>query len=445
MDSSQQPTEPVSFISIGAPEQAAATMEPRRAIQVSTPDLFHGDRSKHRAFVAQADLYYAFNGHLFLTQMQRILWLISFFRGTAFNWIEPFFNDLMTKTTDGQLNENMKPETRRLFNTYESFRQGFDRAFGEVDPDHMAERALRQLKQTGSVTAYTAKFQQYAGRITWDDDYLRSQFYEGLKDIIKDELARAPKPPNLSELIETSILIDNRFYERRMEKKGITQESRKFPKHQRQNRYDDAGDPMELDGAERHQKPNGLSVEEKKRRRENNLCFTCGKSGHMSRDCSQKKPFAAKGKKQVRFGTKKLGSREAGSLEGSFREIGQLIIEVNLENQEVKALIDSGAMGIFMDPDFAKENGIPTEPKEHPYQLTLLGGKKVGVDGWVRRQTSVIKMIMPGGHTEQVKMDLVPLGRHAIVLGTPWIKRHNPNIDWVKDTLTFDRCRCKNE
>ncbi|APA10012.1 hypothetical protein sscle_05g047820 [Sclerotinia sclerotiorum 1980 UF-70] len=128
----------------------------------------------------------------------------------------------------------------------------------------------------------------------------------------------------------------------------------------------------------------GLSVKKKKKRKENNLCFTCGKGGHMSGDCSQKKPFAAKGKKQVRFGTKKqvrfgtkkLGSREAGALEGSFREIEQLIIEVNLENQEVKALIDSGAIGIFMDPDFAKENGIPTEPKEHPYQLTLLGGKK---------------------------------------------------------------------
>ncbi|APA10823.1 hypothetical protein sscle_07g055930 [Sclerotinia sclerotiorum 1980 UF-70] len=421
MDSSQQSTELVSFTSIGALKQAAATIEPRRATQVSTPDLFHGDRSKHRAFVAQADLYYAFNGHLFLTQMQRILWLILFFRGTTFNWIEPFFNDLMIKTTDDQLNENMKPETHGLFNTYESFRQGFNRAFEEVDPDHMAERTLRQLKQTGS------------------------QFYKGLKDIIKGELARAPKPPNLSELIEISILIDNRFYEQRMEKKGITQESRKFPKHQRQNRYDDTSDPMELDGAERHQKPNGLSVEEKKRRRENNLCFTYGKSGHMFRDCSQKKPFAAKGKKQVRFGTKKLGSREAGALEGSFREIGQLIIEVNLENQEVKALIDSGAMGIFIDPDFAKENGIPIEPKEHPYQLILLGGKKIGVDGWVHRQTSAIKMIMLGGYTEQVKMDLVPLGRHAIVLGTPWIKRHNPNIDWVKDTFIFDRYRYKNE
>ncbi|EDN92796.1 hypothetical protein SS1G_08660 [Sclerotinia sclerotiorum 1980 UF-70] len=27
-------------------------------------------------------------------------------------------------------------------------------------------------------------------------------------------------------------------------------------------------------------------------------------------------------------------------------------------------------------------------------------------------------------------MDLVPLGRYVVVLETPWIKRHNPNIDW---------------
>jgi hypothetical protein len=25
----------------------------------------------------------------------------------------------------------------------------------------------------------------------------------------------------------------------------------------------------------------------------------------------------------------------------------------------------------------------------------------------------------------------------------PWIKKHNPVIDWVKGTISFDRCKCR--
>jgi hypothetical protein len=41
-----------------------------------------------------------------------------------------------------------------------------------------------------------------------------SEFYNGLKDSIKDEISRIDRPKDLAEMIETAIRIDNRIYER---------------------------------------------------------------------------------------------------------------------------------------------------------------------------------------------------------------------------------------
>jgi hypothetical protein len=41
-----------------------------------------------------------------------------------------------------------------------------------------------------------------------------------LKEFVKDKLTRINKPNNLKDIIENTIKINNRFYERSLEKKG---------------------------------------------------------------------------------------------------------------------------------------------------------------------------------------------------------------------------------
>jgi hypothetical protein len=47
-----------------------------------------------------------------------------------------------------------------------------------------------------------------------------AQYYKGLKDIIKDEMARSDRPENLEDTIKIAVRIDNRIYERALEKEG---------------------------------------------------------------------------------------------------------------------------------------------------------------------------------------------------------------------------------
>ena len=45
-------------------------------------------------------------------------------------------------------------------------------------------------------------------------------------------------------------------------------------------------------------------------------------------------------------------------------------------------------------------------------------------------------------HHEKISLDVMAMARHDIVLGTPWLERHNPVIDWIQRVLRFERCIC---
>ena len=102
-------------------------------------------------------------------------------------------------------------------------------------------------------------------------------------------------------------------------------------------------------------------------------------------------------------------------------------------------MIDSGASGIFISAQFVKHHGIATrKKKDGGYELTAVDGSSLpDVDS----ETMPLQLIFQQHH-ETVVLDVVPMARHDIVLGTPWLERHNPHIEWRKRVLTFERCCC---
>jgi len=87
-------------------------------------------------------------------------------------------------------------------------------------------------------------------------------------------------------LIETTVRIDNILYKFRKEQKGIRPPfQQKFyktqPNYNKPQFYRNKHNPMKLDTAQRPP----LSDAERTRRRNQFLCFSCGKAGHISRDC----------------------------------------------------------------------------------------------------------------------------------------------------------------
>jgi len=127
----------------------------------------------------------------------------------------------------------------------------------------------------------------------------------------------------------------------------------------------------------------------------------------------------------------------------TLRLLREVWMKVGLEKLEshkgvaVKALLDSGATGLFMDTTFAKEKGFKIERMKNPLLVKNVDGT-VNVGGAIMHQVECNMFFK--GHVERVRMDMCNLGKTEVILGMPWLVAHNPEIDWEKGEVKITRC-----
>ena len=95
-------------------------------------------------------------------------------------------------------------------------------------------------------------------------------------------------------------------------------------------------------------------------------------------------------------------------------------------NKIVKALalINSGK---FIDQAYVQKLGIKTQKLEQP--LTARN-----VDGTLNKKgkitSFVILNLVINGRTKRTRLLVTGLGRQQIILGFPWLREQNPDINW---------------
>jgi hypothetical protein len=107
-----------------------------------------------------------------------------------------------------------------------------------------------------------------------------------------------------------------------------------------------------------------------------------------------------------------------------------------------KALLDSGAEGIIIDHDFAKKHKLTLRTLVHPISVRNIDGtpNKQGTVKHTTIQTLRIKSLTDAFHEETLELYVTSLGDHDVILGTDWLKAHNPEVDWAKPCLALTRC-----
>ena len=91
-------------------------------------------------------------------------------------------------------------------------------------------------------------------------------------------------------------------------------------------------------------------------------------------------------------------------------------------------MIDSGATSQFLDTKFVEKNRM----FKHPLNKEIAVHNIDGTKNKAGHITHYVRLKLKVGQLEEITEFLVTdLGPEKVILGLPWLKRVNPQIDWV--------------
>ena len=93
---------------------------------------------------------------------------------------------------------------------------------------------------------------------------------------------------------------------------------------------------------------------------------------------------------------------------------------------EMKPLLDCGAGGIFMDQNFTWKHGIKTTKLDKLITAQNIDGT-LNKKGTIRYFADL--KIKIDEKTSEERFYITRLGDQKIILGFPWLKKHNPLVD----------------
>jgi len=110
----------------------------------------------------------------------------------------------------------------------------------------------------------------------------------------------------------------------------------------------------------------------------------------------------------------------------------------------IYTFIDNGADANFISKRFVQLHKLPTNRKRYPYTTITLTNQHIGEnDGEISYETTVTLEVR--GQTKTITLNILNLAQYDIVLGDPWLVKHNLLIDWRTRNIIFDRYEPNND
>jgi hypothetical protein len=109
----------------------------------------------------------------------------------------------------------------------------------------------------------------------------------------------------------------------------------------------------------------------------------------------------------------------------------------------MRALIDSGATGVaFVDAAFERLHKLPMRELHPRQELEVVDGRPIA-SGPIT-QCAMAELTI-AGHRESIDMYVTSLGHYPLVLGLPWLRKHDVTIRFATNTVSFDSQLCREQ
>ena len=125
------------------------------------------------------------------------------------------------------------------------------------------------------------------------------------------------------------------------------------------------------------------------------------------------------------------------------RTLREVTVKIGLERidmQEgitVEALLDSKAMGLVMSSEFARKQGFKSKKLERLMNVRNVDGL-LNKEGLIENTVEI--NIYYQEHRERTEIDMIGEQKWTVILGIPWLARHNSKIDWRMGEVKMMRC-----
>ena len=145
--------------------------------------------------------------------------------------------------------------------------------------------------------------------------------------------------------------------------------------------------------------------------------------------------------KEINADASETEEKEVRKVEG--RMLRKVTVKIGLERidmQEgitVEALLDSGAMGLVMSSEFAKKQGFKLKKLERPMQVRNVD-RIFNQEGLIENTVEV--NIYYQGYRKRTEINVIRGQKWKVILGIPWLARHNSEIDWRIGEVKMTRC-----
>jgi len=107
------------------------------------------------------------------------------------------------------------------------------------------------------------------------------------------------------------------------------------------------------------------------------------------------------------------------------------------EVHSIKALLDSRAMGNFIDRDFIRTKDINTWSISRPIPVYNVDSSP----NEAGRISEVVDIVLRyKTHSKRTLLAVSSLGKQNMILGYTWLKDHNPEVNWQTGEVQMNRC-----